>query len=118
MSATHYAISSPRAILRSALGIPLRNATCDRYTGDFTCANVCALQGADLIRVSRFYKDSKEGKFVSYIHDDTRTLYDGFRKGAKESSKFTMSGDGIKSEDVKPVKTSMCRVSIRDRNFW
>lgn len=49
------------------------------------CANV--LQGTDLIRVSRFYKDSKEGKFVSYIHEDTRTLYDGFRKGAKESSK-------------------------------
>ncbi|KAI4478068.1 hypothetical protein M0804_012259 [Polistes exclamans] len=44
------------------------------------------LQGTDLIRVSRFYKDSKEGKFVSYLHEDTRTLYDGFRRGAKESN--------------------------------
>lgn len=57
------------------------------------CANV--LQGTDLIRVSRFYKDSKEGKFVSYIHDDTRTLYDGFRKGAKESSKSLSKTDSI-----------------------
>lgn len=43
-------------------------------------------QGAELIRVSKFYKDSKQGKFVSYIHEDTKTLYDAFRKGAKESS--------------------------------
>ncbi|XP_044589098.1 long-chain-fatty-acid--CoA ligase 5 isoform X1 [Cotesia glomerata] len=44
------------------------------------------LPGAEYIRVSKFYKDSKEGKFVSYIHDDVRTLYDSFRKGAKESN--------------------------------
>ncbi|CAK9819906.1 Long-chain-fatty-acid--CoA ligase 1 [Anthophora quadrimaculata] len=44
------------------------------------------VKGTDLIKVSRFYKDSKEGKFVSFIHDDTRTLYEGFRKGAKESN--------------------------------
>ena len=47
-----------------------------------------SLQGAELIRVSKFYKDSKEGRFISYIHDDVRTLYDAFRKGAKESSEF------------------------------
>lgn len=40
-----------------------------------------------MIRVSKFYKDSKEGKFISYLSEDTRTLYDTFRKGAKESSK-------------------------------
>lgn len=45
-------------------------------------------QGAELIRVSRFYKEGKEGKFVSFLHEDTRTLYDGFRRGAKESSKL------------------------------
>lgn len=48
------------------------------------------MQGTDLIKVSRFYKDSKEGKFVSFLYEDTRTLYDGFRKGAKESSKFEL----------------------------
>ena len=49
-------------------------------------------QGADLIRVSKFFKESKHGKFVSYLHDDTRTLYDAFRKGAKESSKYKNTG--------------------------
>ncbi|XP_060823627.1 long-chain-fatty-acid--CoA ligase 1 isoform X1 [Bombus pascuorum] len=44
------------------------------------------VKGTDLIKVSRFYKDSKEGKFVSFLYEDTRTLYDGFRKGAKESN--------------------------------
>lgn len=52
---------------------------------------MCVLQGTDLIKVSRFYKDSKEGKFVSFLYEDTRTLYDGFRKGAKESSKFELN---------------------------
>ncbi|XP_008560358.1 long-chain-fatty-acid--CoA ligase 5 isoform X2 [Microplitis demolitor] len=44
------------------------------------------IKGAEYIRVSKFYKDSKDGKFVSYIHEDVRTLYDSFRKGAKESN--------------------------------
>ncbi|XP_043522529.1 long-chain-fatty-acid--CoA ligase 1 isoform X2 [Frieseomelitta varia] len=44
------------------------------------------IKGTDLIKVSRFYKDSKEGKFVSFLYEDTRTLYDGFRKGAKVSN--------------------------------
>ncbi|XP_044739586.1 long-chain-fatty-acid--CoA ligase 1 isoform X2 [Chrysoperla carnea] len=45
-----------------------------------------AIKGAELIRVSKFYKDSKEGKFVSYLYEDTRTLYDCFRRGSKESN--------------------------------
>ncbi|XP_032666476.1 long-chain-fatty-acid--CoA ligase 5 isoform X1 [Odontomachus brunneus] len=49
-------------------------------------AQALVLPGDDLIRVSRFYKDSKEGKFVSFLNEDTRTLYDGFRRGAKESN--------------------------------
>nr|XP_033328290.1 long-chain-fatty-acid--CoA ligase 1 isoform X3 [Megalopta genalis] len=55
------------------------------------------VKGTDLIRVSRFYKDSKEGKFVSYIHEDTRTLYDAFRRGAKESNNGPCLGwrDGL-----------------------
>lgn len=41
-----------------------------------------------MVRVSKFYKESKEGKYVTHLTEDTRTLYDTFRKGAKVSSKF------------------------------
>ncbi|XP_049803053.1 long-chain-fatty-acid--CoA ligase 1 isoform X1 [Schistocerca nitens] len=44
------------------------------------------LPGPELIRVSKFYKESKEGKFVSFLDEDVRTLYETFRKGAKESN--------------------------------
>ncbi|XP_014251042.1 long-chain-fatty-acid--CoA ligase 5 isoform X2 [Cimex lectularius] len=44
------------------------------------------LPGPEMIRVSKFYKDSKDGKFVSFLSEDTRTLYDTFRKGAKSSN--------------------------------
>ncbi|GLH14816.1 Long-chain-fatty-acid--CoA ligase [Gryllus bimaculatus] len=44
------------------------------------------LEGPELVRVSKFYKESKEGKFVSFIDKDVRTLYDSFRQGAKESN--------------------------------
>jgi len=44
------------------------------------------LPGPELVRVSKFYKDSKEGKFVSYLYEDARTLYETFRKGAKVSN--------------------------------
>ncbi|KAK7794083.1 hypothetical protein R5R35_010290 [Gryllus longicercus] len=44
------------------------------------------LPGPELVRVSKFYKESKEGKFVSFIDKDVRTLYDSFRQGAKESN--------------------------------
>lgn len=40
-----------------------------------------------MVRVSKFYKDSKEGKFISFMTEDAKTLYETFRKGAKESSK-------------------------------
>lgn len=43
-----------------------------------------------MVRVSKFYKDSKEGRFVSYLNEDTRTLYDTFRRGAKISSELTI----------------------------
>ncbi|KAG8245483.1 hypothetical protein J6590_105265, partial [Homalodisca vitripennis] len=42
--------------------------------------------GPEIVRVSKFYKESKDGKFVSYLSPDARTLYDTFRKGAKEST--------------------------------
>ncbi|KAK3921551.1 LOW QUALITY PROTEIN: Long-chain-fatty-acid--CoA ligase 5 [Frankliniella fusca] len=42
--------------------------------------------GPDMVRVSKFYKEAREGKFVSCLHADARTLYDTFRRGAKESN--------------------------------
>ncbi|XP_066137914.1 long-chain-fatty-acid--CoA ligase 5 isoform X2 [Euwallacea fornicatus] len=42
--------------------------------------------GSDIIRVSRFYKDAKQGKFVSYLHPDATTLYESFRRGSKVSN--------------------------------
>ncbi|XP_022900131.1 long-chain-fatty-acid--CoA ligase 5 isoform X3 [Onthophagus taurus] len=44
------------------------------------------LPGPELIRISKFFKDAKEGQFVSYLYSDTRTLYEGFRRGAKEAN--------------------------------
>lgn len=43
-------------------------------------------QGPEQIHVSKFYKESKTGKFVNYITDDATTLYETFRKGAYESN--------------------------------
>ncbi|KAJ8941580.1 hypothetical protein NQ314_010355, partial [Rhamnusium bicolor] len=42
--------------------------------------------GPDLIRVSRFFKEAKEGKFISYIYPDAKTLYESFRRGSKVSN--------------------------------
>lgn len=44
------------------------------------------LEGPEQIHVSKFYKDSREGKFVSYVEEDARTLYETFRKGAYSSN--------------------------------
>ncbi|XP_077284465.1 long-chain-fatty-acid--CoA ligase 6 isoform X2 [Arctopsyche grandis] len=44
------------------------------------------IKGPEMIRVSKFYKEAKNGKFLSYFHEDTKTLYEGFRRGAKESN--------------------------------
>ena len=41
--------------------------------------------------MSKFCKESKEGKFVTFLYEDVRTLYEGFRRGAKESSKSLSS---------------------------
>nr|CAD7463947.1 unnamed protein product [Timema tahoe] len=53
----------------------------DSYESDYIYVH-----GPEMIRVSKFYKESKEGKFVSFMDKDVRTLYDSFRKGAKESN--------------------------------
>ncbi|XP_058810424.1 long-chain-fatty-acid--CoA ligase 5 [Phymastichus coffea] len=44
------------------------------------------LKGAEYIHISKFFTESKQGHFISCIRDDTKTLYDSFRKGAKESN--------------------------------
>ncbi|KAJ2945572.1 hypothetical protein O0L34_g394 [Tuta absoluta] len=42
--------------------------------------------GPEMVRVSKFYKEAKNGKYLRYLHDDTRTLYETFRRGVKESN--------------------------------
>lgn len=44
------------------------------------------LEGPEQIHVSKFYKESKNGNFISYISEDAQTLYETFRKGAYESN--------------------------------
>lgn len=44
------------------------------------------LKGAELIRVSRLTKEAREGKFMKFLYEDTRTLYDVFRRGVRESN--------------------------------
>lgn len=39
------------------------------------------------MRISRFCKD---GKYVRYIYDDVKTLYDVMRRGAEISCKYTV----------------------------
>ncbi|KAL3273201.1 hypothetical protein HHI36_014657 [Cryptolaemus montrouzieri] len=43
-------------------------------------------KGPEPIRVSRFFNEAKDGKFISYMFSDARTLYESFRRGAKESN--------------------------------
>ncbi|KAL1464052.1 hypothetical protein WDU94_003736, partial [Cyamophila willieti] len=43
-------------------------------------------QGHDVVRASKFYSGATEGKFLSTLYDDVKTLYDAFRKGTKESN--------------------------------
>lgn len=42
--------------------------------------------GPEMVRVSKFYKEAKNGRFLRYLHEDTRTLYETFRRGVKESN--------------------------------
>lgn len=45
-----------------------------------------SFQGAEQIHVSRFYKEAKEGKFLTHLSEDCQTLYQTFRHGAYESN--------------------------------
>lgn len=55
-------------------------------SSDPSFVHFCRAQGPEQIHVSKFYKESKDGKFVNYITDDATTLYETFRKGAHESN--------------------------------
>ncbi|CAD7081095.1 unnamed protein product [Hermetia illucens] len=44
------------------------------------------LKGPEQIHVSKFYKEAKSGKFISYISDNAKTLYQTFRVGAYDSN--------------------------------
>uniref|UniRef100_A0A6A7FS43 Long-chain-fatty-acid--CoA ligase n=2 Tax=Hirondellea gigas TaxID=1518452 RepID=A0A6A7FS43_9CRUS len=44
------------------------------------------IKGAEVIRVSRLTKEAREGKFMKYLYEDTRTLYEVFRRGVRESN--------------------------------
>ncbi|CAH2984047.1 unnamed protein product [Chilo suppressalis] len=42
--------------------------------------------GPEMVRVSKFYKEAKNGRYLRFLHEDTRTLYETFRRGVKESN--------------------------------
>ncbi|XP_071548501.1 long-chain-fatty-acid--CoA ligase 1 isoform X1 [Panulirus ornatus] len=44
------------------------------------------VEGSELIRVSKLTKEAREGKFMKFLYEDTRTLYDVFRRGVRESN--------------------------------
>lgn len=52
----------------------------------FDLDNQTIVEGPELIHYSRFAKDGKEMKFMRYLYEDTRTLYDVFRRGARVSN--------------------------------
>lgn len=53
-----------------------------------------------MVRVSKFFSGASEGKFLSTLYDDVKTLYDAFRKGAKESSEYIINPKG---DSIAPV---------------
>ncbi|XP_075238281.1 long-chain-fatty-acid--CoA ligase 1 isoform X5 [Lycorma delicatula] len=74
------------------------------------------LPGPEIVRVSKFYRESKEGKFISYITEDTQTLYETFRRGAKISN----SGPclGWREQPSKPYQWMHYNETLlRARNF-
>ncbi|XP_075238278.1 long-chain-fatty-acid--CoA ligase 6 isoform X2 [Lycorma delicatula] len=73
-------------------------------------------RGPEIVRVSKFYRESKEGKFISYITEDTQTLYETFRRGAKISN----SGPclGWREQPSKPYQWMHYNETLlRARNF-
>ncbi|XP_008197074.1 long-chain-fatty-acid--CoA ligase 5 isoform X5 [Tribolium castaneum] len=73
-------------------------------------------KGPELIRVSRFYKEAKEGKFVSYMFPDAKTLYETFRRGAKESNNGPCLG--WRESYVKPYQwLNYNEALLRAKNF-
>nr|CAI5840526.1 unnamed protein product [Callosobruchus analis] len=73
-------------------------------------------EGPDVIRVSRFFKEAKEGKFISYIYPDAKTLYETFRRGSKVSNNGPALG--WRESYSKPYQwLSFNEALLRARNF-
>jgi len=52
----------------------------------FDLDNQTIVEGPELIHYSRFSKDGKEMKFMKYLYEDAKTLYEVFRRGARISN--------------------------------
>lgn len=52
---------------------------------DIKLTGFVSFQGPEQIHVSKFYKEAKNG-FISYLSEDTQTLYETFRKGVIASN--------------------------------
>nr|CAH7756997.1 unnamed protein product [Callosobruchus chinensis] len=79
-------------------------------------SDVYNYKGPDVIRVSRFFKEAKEGKFISYIYPDAKTLYETFRRGSKVSNNGPALG--WRESYSKPYQwLSFNEALLRARNF-
>ncbi|XP_018566336.1 long-chain-fatty-acid--CoA ligase 5 isoform X2 [Anoplophora glabripennis] len=73
-------------------------------------------EGPDLIRVSRFFKEAREGKFISYLYPDAKTLYETFRRGSKISNNGPCLG--WRESYAKPYQwLSYNEALLRAKNF-
>ncbi|CAG7734013.1 unnamed protein product [Allacma fusca] len=74
------------------------------------------IRGAELIRTSKLCRDAKDGKFLRYLYEDCRTVYDAFHRGARESN----SGQclGSRENQTKPYQwLHYNEALLRARNF-
>ncbi|XP_076067495.1 long-chain-fatty-acid--CoA ligase 5 [Oratosquilla oratoria] len=52
-------------------------------------------EGPEMVRVSRLTKEAREGKFMKFLYEDTRTLYEVFRRGVRESNNGPCLGSRV-----------------------
>ncbi|KAF4513980.1 UNVERIFIED_CONTAM: hypothetical protein B566_EDAN018387 [Ephemera danica] len=78
------------------------------------------IPGPELVRTSKFYKDAKEGKFLRYLYADTRTLYDSFRRGAKESTLLRAKnfGSGLVALGLEPSPKTFIGIYSQNCPEW
>ncbi|XP_039277790.1 long-chain-fatty-acid--CoA ligase 1 [Nilaparvata lugens] len=74
------------------------------------------LRGPEIVRISKFYREAKEGKFFSYFSEETQTLYETFRRGAKISNNGPCLG--WREQHSKPYQWMHYNETLlRARNF-